>query len=80
MERKTPNPKSQMLENAVVGSAGISWEGVTPPPGMGAVLLYVPISEVLGKSPLDIQSDLGMPWHCEGHPPVWFDEHLQSTD
>jgi len=74
VERKSPNPHSKMLENAVVGGAGMSLPGVTPPQGMGAVLLYVPLTEVLGKSPLEIQADLGMPWHCEGGPAVWFDE------
>ncbi|CAD0266084.1 hypothetical protein DENIT_70062 [Pseudomonas veronii] len=41
---------------------------------MGAVLLYVPLGDILGKSPIDIQADLGMPWHVEDGPGVWFDE------
>lgn len=74
MERKSPNPHSKLLEKAVVGGAGMSLPGVTPPQGLGVVLLYVPLSEVLGKSAIDMQSDLGIPWHCEGGQPVWFDD------
>ncbi|WP_199918420.1 hypothetical protein [Pseudomonas veronii] len=74
MARQSPNPTSKMLAKAVVAGAGIGMPGVTPPPGMGAVLLYVPLGDILGKSPIDIQADLGMPWHVEDGPGVWFDE------
>lgn len=75
MERKTPNPESKMLARAIVGGAGMGMPGVDSPPGMGAVLLFVPLDEIAGKSPQDVQADLGLPWASgdEGEG-VWFDE------
>lgn len=78
MERKSPNPNSKMLENAVVGGAGIGMPGITPPAGMGAVLLFVPLTEIMGKSAFEMQADLGIPWHCVDGPGVWFDELLDE--
>lgn len=74
MTRKSPNPESKMLANAIVGGAGMGMPGVTPPRGMGAVLLYVPLDSIQGKSPVEMQADLGLPWHCEGGQPIWFNE------
>lgn len=74
MARKSPNPESKMLAKAVVAGAGMGMPGVELPEGMGAVLLYVPLSEFAGKSIHDIQADLGIRWHMEGGPGVWLDE------
>jgi hypothetical protein len=79
MSRKTPNPESKLLANAIVGGAGLGMPGVTPPPGMAAVLLYVPIGEMLNKNIFEMQADLGLPWHAEGGDPVWFDEVMKKS-
>ena len=63
-----------MLSGAVVAGAGLGMPGVNPPPGMAAVLLYVPAGEISNKSPIDIQADLGLPWHAEGGDPIWFED------
>lgn len=74
MPRKIPNPNSTLLANAVIGGCGM---GVPPdsdpPPGMGVVVLYVPLPLLADKSPLDIQGDLGLPWSVEGGETYWFD-------
>jgi hypothetical protein len=73
--RITPNPKSMILANAVVGGAGLgSPPEITAPAGMGTVILYVPIDCVVGKTPIDIQNDIGLPWFVEDGPAIWFDE------
>lgn len=73
--RIIPNPKSDLLSNAVVGGVGLSLPpDYDPPPGMAVVLLYVPVEHMSGKSPLEIQEDLGLPWFAEDGAPVWFDE------
>lgn len=74
MKREIPNPQSKLLESALVAGAGIGLPGAEPPPGMGAILLYVPLGEIVAKSPLDIQEDLGLPWYCDSGPGIWFDE------
>lgn len=55
---------------------------INPPPGMAAVLLYVPAGEILNKSPIDIQADLGLPWQAEGGSPhlVSFAASLPNTE
>lgn len=73
--RVIPNPQSRMLANAVVGGSGLGIPpDSTPPAGMAVVVLYVPIEQMVGKNPVDIQRDLGLPWYAEGGPAVWFDE------
>ena len=73
--RVTPNPQSRMLSKAVVGGAGIGFPpSMKPPAGMGAIVLYVPIEQIVGKSILEMQSDIGLPWSVEGGQPVWVDE------
>jgi hypothetical protein len=68
-----PNPNSEILKNAQVGGAGIGFPpSLEMPEGMAAVLLYVPIQQIIGKSPGDIQNDLGLPWHFGGEP-FWFE-------
>ena len=78
MKRKIPNPESKLLASAVVGGAGMGIPGFDLPKGMGAVLLFVPISEIAGKNPMEIQSDLGLPWAIEDESGAcsgtWFDE------
>lgn len=73
--KTTPNPESKMLAQAVVGGVGLSIppDAGTPPEGMAAVLLYVPLSLVNAKSPIDIQADLGLPWSGPAGEPIWFD-------
>jgi len=64
--RVIPNPKSRMLAQALVGGAGLSLPPhVTPPNGMALVLLYVPLNEIVGKNPAQIQADLGDPVELE---------------
>ncbi|KZN20808.1 MULTISPECIES: hypothetical protein [Pseudomonas] len=82
MKRQIPNPTSKILANAVVGGAGMGMPGIDMPKGMGAVLLYVPIADIAGKHPMEIQADLGLAWAvedesgtCSG---IWFDEIKQS--
>lgn len=73
--RKTPNEASQMLASAIVGGAGLTLPpGVAVPDGMAAVVLFVPMEQMIGKSAIEIQHDLGLPWHMENSKPVWFDE------
>ena len=73
--RKTPNQNSRMLAGAIVGSAGLTLPPeVDVPDGMAAVVLFVPMEQIIGKDPIEIQEDLGLPWHMEGGSPVWFDE------
>lgn len=74
--RVTPNPKSKMLANAIVGGVGLGIppNSSTPPEGMATVVLFVPMNQVAGKNAIDIQRDLGLPWFARGGPAVWFDE------
>lgn len=70
--RDIPNPQSEILKQAQVGGAGIGFPpSLEMPEGMAAIILYVPINEIVGKSPGDIQNDLGLPWHTGGDP-IWF--------
>lgn len=74
---KTLNVNSEMLAKAVVGGAGLGLPpgaGI-PPRGMGAVLLYVPLSAMAGKTPVEMQADMGLPWAGEEGEPVWFPEN-----
>lgn len=68
------NVKSEMLARAVVGGAGMSLPpgAGTPPPGMGAVLLYVPLEAMEDKSPIEMQADMGLPWAGPDGEPFWF--------
>lgn len=73
--RVIPNPNSRLLVDAAVGCAGLGLPpAVDVPPGMAVVLMFVPACHVLGKSPLDIQGDLGLPWRGPNGSPFWFDE------
>lgn len=73
--RATLNPQSEILSNAVVGGAGLSVPAdATTPDGMAAIVLYVPIDHILGKNPMELQRDMGLPWYAEGGPAIWFDE------
>lgn len=71
---KTINIDSQILSSAVVGGAGLALPpgAGNPPPGFGAVLLYVPLSILHGKSPVEMQADLGLPWAGPNGEPQWF--------
>ena len=76
IEKQIPNPESNILAKAVVGGAGI---GLPPyyeiPDGMAAVILLVPMNEIVGKNPIEIQADLGIPWSMDGEP-YWFEKEL----
>jgi hypothetical protein len=62
VRRTIPNPNSRLLANAIVGGVGLGMPPAsTPPEGMATVLLYVPTSLVAGKTPIEIQDDLGLP-------------------
>ena len=73
-EKQIPNPKSNILANAVVGGAGIGLPpGFELPDNMAAVILLVPIDEIAGKSPAEIQNDLGLPWATVDGEAHWFE-------
>lgn len=73
--RTSPNQASKLLANAVVAGVGIGTPPIeAPPDGMAVVLLFVPMNQVIGKTVMDIQADLGLPWYAAGGEPVWFDE------
>jgi hypothetical protein len=73
--RTIPNPDSALLRNAVIGGAGLGVPPDSEPPaGMGCVLLYVPLQQLVAMAPPDIQSDLGLPWAVDGGGSAWFDE------
>lgn len=76
VKRKTPNPNSKLLTKAIVAGAGLNIpQGVQPPAGYGAVLLFIPATELSKLNPLEIQADLGMPWSDgTSGPGVWFDD------
>lgn len=70
---KNDKQKSTILSNALIGGAGLGLpQNQTIPKGMAAVLLYVPESYIVGKTIMDIQKDIGLPWHVEGGDPFWF--------
>lgn len=77
--RKVPNAESSILAKAIVGGVGL-----TPPPkidvpaGMATVVLFVPMSEIAGKTPIELQANLGLPWYFHGGDPVWLDELVKS--
>lgn len=65
MPKQTPNPTSTILANAIIGGAGLAMpQGITPPPGMAAVVLYFPMHLVTG-SPIELQENIGLPWIAE---------------
>lgn len=73
--RLIPNPSSCLLRKAIVGGAGLGLPpGIEAPPGMGMVLLYVPLEELTKRAPPDLQTDLGLPWASDDGKGVWFDE------
>lgn len=74
-----PNPHSQILSKACVGGVGLCIpKPETPPDGFAAVVLYIPIESINGKTAVDIQKDLGLPWYCDGNDPVWLEDELCS--
>lgn len=78
--RAIPNPNSKILAGAIVGGVGMTAPpNAKPPEGMGLVMLYVPLQELAGKNPLDLQADLGLPWYNHSGPPVWLDELVAKT-
>ena len=73
--RQTPNPNSTMLAEAIVGGAGIDLPpDMDVPVGMGAILLYVPLEHMVGKSMPQIQADLGLPWSAGDGQGFWFSD------
>lgn len=77
---KTPNVNSEMLSEAVVGGAGLMLppDAGIPPKGMGAVLLYVPLKVMQGKSPVEMQADMGLPWAGPNGEPTWFPQNQSN--
>lgn len=78
LPRVSPNPGSKILSRAIIAGAGISLPGPEVvgeiPPGMAAILLFVPIEEITTRNPLEIQADIGLPWSMRDNDPVWLDE------
>lgn len=72
-KQEMPNPQSLILSASVIAGAGIGIPTNTEiPEGMGAVLLLVPLDQLKGKSPVEIQEDIGLPWHAGNGEGVWF--------
>lgn len=73
--RKIPNPESIILKNAIIGGAGITIQpNIETPTGMAAVLLFVPLDQVIGKTTKEIQCDVGLPWVMNDGESFWFDD------
>lgn len=74
------NPSSEMLSKAVVGGAGLSVPPITPPCGMGVVVLFVPLASMQNKSPIEMQADMGLPWSWSGPngDPYWFPQNRSA--
>ena len=53
---------------------GIDMHGSYTLEGMVTMVLYVPRTEIVGKTPMDIQADLGLPWAVDDGSGIWFDE------
>lgn len=45
------------------------------PPGIGAVVLFVPLENMHSASPVEIQADMGLPWCGPNGEPFWFAEN-----
>lgn len=74
-DRTIPNPDSKLLRHAIIGGAGLCLPPgeLTAPQGMAMVILLVPLKQLTGMSPPDIQQDLGLPWSGSQGEPRWFD-------
>lgn len=72
------NPSSEMLSKAVVGGAGLSVPPITPPCGMGVVVLFVPLASMQNKSPIEMQADMGLPWSGPNGDPYWFPQNRSA--
>jgi hypothetical protein len=73
--RVIPNPESKLLKMAVIGGAGSAVPcGCEPPPGMGVLLLYVPLNQLARMALPAIQADVGLPWAVEGGGSAWFSD------
>jgi hypothetical protein len=78
--RAIPNPKSEILAHAVITRAGIgTFPPLDVPENMGVVVLFVPIQLIAGKTPVDIQNDIGFPWYAVNGPSAWFDDLIKPT-
>lgn len=77
--REIPNSKSKILSKAVIAGVGLAMPPNQPiPPGIGVVVLLVPLNMITGQSIVATQNDLGLPWYSDGGPPVWLDEHIPN--
>lgn len=78
----TNKPYAAILSEAVIGGAGLVLppDAGMPPPGMGVVLLYVPLKVIGNKNPVEIQADMGMPWAGPNGEPCWLPENSTSRD
>lgn len=83
-DRKSPNPNSGILKNAVVAGAGISLppEVMQTPEGFGVVVLHVPLEHIDGLNAIELQADLGIPWEARTQggaiSGVWFDDIFKT--
>lgn len=72
-----PRDQNRFFEQAVVGGAGMGIPpgSGTPPDGMGVVLLYVPLAVMDGKSPIEMQAEMSLPWSGPNGEPFWFPQN-----
>lgn len=75
-KRVVPNPQSKLLQQAVVGGAGLGIpQNMQLPPGCAAIVLLVPATVLTQMNPMQIQADLSLPWSDgTAGPGVWFED------
>ena len=64
------------MKHAVIVSCGLDEKA---PEGMSTLILHIPSSEVLNKSPFNIQDELGLPWSDGTNQGCWFTEIMEHT-
>lgn len=75
VKKNIPNPSSTLLNKAIVSGYGLCNEA---PEGFAQITLIVPESLIVGQSPLEIQSDLGLPWSDEEGNGLWFEDVMKQ--
>ena len=72
---KLQNVRFAEIRTDFVSGCGLSDEA---PEGFAHITLMVPLSLIEGKSPIDLQSDLGLPWSDHDGNGLWFDEIIKQ--
>ncbi len=68
--------KFKILEKAIIAGVGVgSPQTSEPPEGYGSIVLHIPVNEITGKTPIEIQADLGLPWSDGTDDGFWFKEN-----